>query len=366
MEQIVASSASHVIRPALASIKSELAAVLKDGRVLAGEVLKSPGDGQVMMAIGHHKVPAQTNLQLEPGQHFLFRVQMVGDGVLLHLLGYGDPQEAALLAALRNVVGEDRPVGELLSLLAARLRAEIQAPGGEMDRLRQLLANLDEHALKPGQTGKELGALLVKSGLRYEAALLAATRGAIASQLLEALGGDLKGRLLAALVDLPAGELREAVTRALAGLEAEQLLNLARQRAGDPQVWSFPFPDAEGWTTARLHVLPRRPDTDENGQETGEEVTRVVLGVSFSRTGPVRVDLMQTETRLSVRLLVSSEKVAERIRGDYEELAEILGGAGKRTVNLFARLGKPEEVSMGSHTLDIRFLRENHLMDVSG
>jgi len=35
-------------------------------------------------------------------------------------------------------------------------------------------------------------------------------------------------------------------------------------------------------------------------------------------------------------------------------------------VNLFARAGTREEVSMEAHTLDIHFLREHHLMDVSG
>ena len=365
MEPIVASQAPHVIRPAASAVKADLAAVLKDGRILAGQVLQSPGDGSVMIAIGRHQIPAESNLQLEPGQHFLLRVQNFGDGILLHLLGYGDPEEAALLAALRRVIGEDRPVGELLSLLAARLRAELAQPGDQLERLRNLLASLDKHVLQPGAGGKDLVALLARSGMRYEAALLLAARNGPASGLLEALRADLKGRLLGALADLPEGGLRDAVAKALAGLEAEQLLNLARQRAGEPLVWSFPFPDGQDWTTARLFVQARRDERDGSDEAEQEEVTRVVLGVSFTNTGPVRVDLLRTESVLSVRLLVTREDVARRIREDAEELAERLGD-GSRSVNVFARTATKEEVSMDTHTLDIHFLREHHLMDVSG
>ena len=365
MEPIVASTVSHVIRPAAASVKADLAAVLKDGRILAGEVLKSPGDGQVMIAIGRFKVPAETNLQLEPGQHFLFRVEMLAGGALLHLLGYGDPEEAALLAALRKVVGEERPVGELLGDLAARIRAEMAQPGSAMDRLRTLLQGLGTHVALPEGGGEELTGLLARSGLRYEAALLLAARGGLLPGLLEQLGADLKGQLLAALADLPEGELRDAVAKALSGLEAEQLLNLARQRAGEALVWSFPFPDAEGWTTARLLVPPRSDDEgDKDGEGEGES-TRIVLGVDFSALGPVRIDLLRSEHLLSVRLLCASEEVAARIRADYGTLVELLE-TGERPVNVFARQGTPNEVSVSAHTLDISFLREHHLMDVSG
>ncbi|MEW6073175.1 MAG: hypothetical protein AB1726_11375 [Planctomycetota bacterium] len=367
MEPIVASTVSHVIRPAAAAVKADLAAVLKDGRILAGEVLASPGNGTVLIAIGRHQVPAETNLLLEPGQHFLVLVQVQEKGgVLLTLLGAGDPDEAALLAALRGVIGEDRPVGECLAALAARLRAELRAPGEGFDGLRALLAGLEAHAAAPEGNGSELARLLARSGLFYEAALLAAARGGGVAALLAALGGDLKGELLAALASLPEGDLREAVRKALAGLESEQLLNLARQRSGEPPVWSFPFPDGDGWTTARL-LVPRRQERDAEGGEGegGEEPARLVLGVSFTGLGAMRIELARAESLLAVRILAAREDVAARIRADAGELARLLGD-GAREVAIFARAGTPAEVSVAAHALDIPFLREHHLMDVSG
>ena len=72
--------------------------------------------------------------------------------------------------------------------------------------------------------------------------------------------------------------------------------------------------------------VPPRSDEEEGSEGADqEEVTRVVLGVSFTNTGPIRVDLLRTESVLSVRLLVTREHVAQRIREDAEELAGRLG-----------------------------------------
>ena len=351
----------------------ELSALLRDGRVLAGEVLQTMTGG-VLLGIGRQRVPAQTNLQLEPGHHFLFQVEHAAEGILLRILGQGGGEESDLLRLLRQVIGEDRPIGELLAEIAARVRSSLAKPGGDPGALRALLDALDGHVFRPGGPGAHgadgaaLRDLLGRAGLRYEALLLAAAARGAAPALLTALARDLKGELLRHWLDLPEGALRDAVGRALAGLEAEQLLNLVRRQTGEPQVFGFPLPDGEGWTTAKLLVHPRRDreggeGQDEDGADSG--VHRLVLGVSFSRTGPVRADLVLTDRTLSARLTVTDAAVAERVRRDLRPLAESVSD-GRRRVRLSVGLGTREDVEVGARPLDLQVFRDHPLMDVHG
>jgi len=90
-----------------------------------------------------------------------------------------------------------------------------------------------------------------------------------------------------------------------------------------------------------------------------------VLGVSFSRTGPVRAEVTWTEEALTVRLLVTQPGLAERIQRDTQELVQRLGD-GSRLVRVVAARGTPEEVNVGARPLDISLFRDHRIMDVSG
>ena len=50
MEPLVASTLPAVLRPSAAALQSDLAAVLRDGRLLAGDVLIGPHEGSVTLA----------------------------------------------------------------------------------------------------------------------------------------------------------------------------------------------------------------------------------------------------------------------------------------------------------------------------
>lgn len=369
MDPIAAQNHALPLRPSAAgSGQVELSTLLRDGRVLAGEVLQSMNGG-VLIGIGRHRVPAQTNLQLEPGHQFLFQVEHAGDNVVLRILGQGGGEESDLMRLLRQVIGEDRPIGTLLSELASRVRAELAKPNGpDASGLRSLLDALGGHVFRPGEDGVALRELLARSGLRYEALLLGASvRGGVA-QLLSALSGDLKAELLRSWTELPEGPLRDAVGRTLAGLEAEQLLNLVRRQTGEPLVFGFPLPDGEGWTTAKLLVHPRQErEGDEGSAPEGSDrgVHRLVLGVSFSRTGPVRADLVLTDRSLSARVQLTDPDLVQRVRRDLRPLAQSLGD-GKRRVRLSVGLGRWEEVEVGTRPLDLQVFRDHPLMDVQG
>jgi hypothetical protein len=335
----------------------ELSTLLRDGRMVAAEVLTRPGDGTVMLAIGRHVVPAETELRFEPGTRFLLRVEDGPEGLVLRLLGGEGDEEPGLLRALRRVVGQGRPLGELLGDLHVALVA--QGPAGAA-----LARGLAQHAALPGG-GALLASLLLGSGLAHESLLAAAVQGGpggAGSGALAAAGSDLKAWLLRALQDLPEGPAREAARQALAGLEAEQLLNLARERMGEPLVFALPFLDGEAWTTARFQVPPR-----ERGAEGEEEAAsfRMAVGLELSRLGPVRADLALTPTALVVRVLVTRADLARRLGAQAKELAARLGD-GHRRVQLHVRLDAPERVRLNPRPLDIRFLQEHRLLSVDG
>lgn len=363
MEPVAATSA---IRPVGAVASGDARPLLQDGRILAAQVLDRPDEGRLMLALGRHHVPADTNLRLEEGDSFLVRVVGSGDQAVLQILQEGDPIVQRLLDALRQVVGEGRPVGELLGELAATIRAELARPGGALEDLRALLADLSGQLVTPEGEESNLFELFRRSALRYEALLARFAHRAPTAAELEFLRGNLKARLLEALGRLEEGPVRKSLEHVLSSLESEQLLNVARRAAGDALVFSFPFPDPAGWTTAQLFLPPRERDAEGGErQESRDHPECLTVAVRFSRLGPVRADLVLTPARLDLRLFVRDEELAARLRADAEELARRVGD-GKRDVHVFARAAVEAELDPAAHPLDIRFLRGRHILDLDG
>lgn len=365
----IASSGPGASPRSLGGGGGELAALLRDGRILSAEVLTKPGEGTLLLALGRHVIPAESGLQLEPGERFLVRVKQGPEGTALERLLAPPATQETLLAALRDGVGERRPLGELFGALARALRAALTEPNAPPE-LRTLLEGLLTHSLRPESGAKGLRALVGGLGQGHEAALAALLTGRVGRASFERLRGDLKALLLGALATLEesgaGGPVREAVVRALVGLESEQLLNLARERTGEPLLFSFPFPDpsaeAERWATLRWLVPAWHGRAEASDQDTSYRLT---LGLELTRLGPLRADFALTPARLSLRVLVTRADVAQRVEAGLELLRRRVGD-GRRAVDASVRLGTPGEAELGLRALDIRYLREHHLMNVAG
>lgn len=451
---------SPSLRPTL-SIHGDLAAVLQHGRVVAGEVMQKLDGGSLLLGVGNHRVAAQSGVELPIGKRFLAQVEKTAGGaVVLHLLGgEGASAEPKLVSALRGVVGQDRPVGELLRGLAQSLRNASAEPGNA--QLSKLAGDLDAHVFQPGSSGAELASLVARAGFHYEAALLAyalrgstglsageelqalakklaaelalaasqvhgplepAAVGALGEQLrrqlesflrarrgrgqgraelaagledmltrafgsrgealrariaqlvgdsalLESLAredaqlsGNLKAQLLGALEGLPEGKAREALERVLAGIESEQLLNVARKESSEGLHLSIPVLDGERWATADLFF---RDERRRGGQAADDGMLRLTLAVDFSRLGPLRAEVGITRDDLALSIVAGSEEVATRLRSELDTLAASLARDG-RTVRVSVRAGGPEEVAAHRLAHDVRWLRENHILDCEG
>ena len=473
---------ANSVRPVLA-LDASLTSVLREGRMVAGQVLQSMDGGSLLVGIGRHRVPADANVDLQPGDRFLARVEKTDQGTVLRILGERGEAEPRLLTALRAVVGNDRPIGELLGDLASKLRASANSAGTSEKSVADLLQQLGGHVFEPGSSGSDLQRLIARSGLDLEALLLSASQGGkspaamgsllsslaeelllrlqtymtqlglglskndlklleksfleqlatlqvddgapnamektsrlgqaiearLASAIRQSMKGrarealletlkpllasfsaseagakaldrllrvltrqqdssaitmNLKGRVLAALASLPEGEARDAAVRMLAGIESEQLLNLARREFHEGWHLALPVPDGDRWATAQLFY---HDSDDSRGQRggRGEDMQRLTVAVDFSALGPLRAEIGVRDDLVALRIVVTRPEIAERLRGEAAELLERLGTGG-REARISVTVGKRDETDVDSLATDIRWLREHHLMDLSG
>ena len=78
----------------------------------------------------------------------------------------------------------------------------------------------------------------------------------------------------------------------------------------------------------------------------------------------MRAELTLEPKLLGVRVLVAKEELVPRLERDLAALAGALGG--ERAVRIQVRALADGEDALGERPLDIRFLRENRLLDVAG
>ena len=409
------------------ALRSELSSVLRAGRVLPIEVLEASADGTALLAVAGRRVPAESKIDLRPGERFLAVVEDANGALGLRRVSAVAPGDELLLDALRAVVAEEMPAGARVAQLLVRiasaevagqdrtsLASEPTAPEPSASRqpapaeivagdvtpgaphaddtaaiaeltiaLRAHIVPLDGGARDGGAAhgdgaavdGRSLRTLLESSGLFFESRLLrAARRGPGAAMRGASSARDLKASLLTALGTLGPGPRRAAVEQALAGLEAEQLLNVARARSGDAPVVGLPVPDPSGTaglaSLASAHVLFVREDPAQREDETESDAdrpsgTRIALGIELSRLGPVRADVRFDGTRITVRFSVERAGVAERIRADVEPLSEELAIDG-RAARVEVATTSRAEASVGAEARNVRFLRDHHLVDLLG
>jgi hypothetical protein len=446
----------------------ELATILREGRVLAGEVLQTLHEGTILIGVGRHRIAATSDTQLRPGARHLFEVLSEGEPLQVRVVPTaGEGADDELLRALRTALAAEQPLGSMLESLAAVLERELRGAPERRAALQRLLDALGGRALRPGAGGGELAAALKSGGLAYEARLAdlalrssasaldefaalaraafaeelggdgaadelgAALRRLVASEraptsatelarrlgaalelaaaragwsggalarvrglgvdawpqsfrraLVRALAGggadaqagpvelesaaaelarDFKAELLRARAELEPGAARAAVERALANLEAEQLLNVARGASHEPLQWSLPLRDGERWTTAHLYV--RRDGSGRRGPASGEG--RLALAVEFSSTGPVHADVLLGSGGVALRILVSSDEVAARLRERLPDLEQHLAFGG-RAVRASLATAPEEQLRAEDGVRDLDLLRDRSVMDLLG
>ena len=253
------------------------------------------------------------------------------------------PQFAAALAEPRLQAGERAPPFTRLLLALGSLLDGLPSepfPAAVREDLRDLVAvagispalarAVSEALLGEGRSGalaKTLAELASESALQPTLPPTLPPEGEVL---------DLKQWLLSALEKgqdglEPSGRPTHALRGALAALEAEQFVALARSQAGEGQCLAFALRDGSRFADA--HLVHRRLDDSEGDERSAERgprrSSRAVLGLDFSRTGPVRAEFLLDASNLRVRLDVGSEAVAGRLHAGLEALRERLAANGR-------------------------------------
>ena len=284
----------------------------------------------------------------------------------------GDP--TALLPG--NPVPGSAVPGDALEALAAALArvgraAPVQA-GGAWSAWIQGLAEALASALGSSEPGLrralERGGLAGREALALRAllesgALSSAARRALLGSALTA--AEERGQLAALLQELPEGEARERGQRALRGLEADRLLALVRQAAGDELRTSLPFPDGAGLTVLHLFVRPDRDGSAADAETSAPTGWRVRLGLDLQALGPLRLDLLWRQERLVVSIACSSASTLERVRAAEGLLSEQLAAEGQE-VDLVLSLAAAEDLDLSAESLRIPAPEGESWMDLAG
>lgn len=372
MEPLSNSVASALkIQPTLATLPV-LNALLRDGLVVSGEVLETSA-GLAYLSLGGRRVPAETSVELRPGQKFRARVQ-TGDGrIVLRLLEAPPEAGETLERALRSVLAQDEPQGALVAKLVADLVEHGEKlPAQERERLLAVVREIERFVFTPrtraaGEAGSEpaISARVLKEALGGTGAFHEALIAGGGREAIELARADLKSWLWTALSRTTDATEKAILQRALDGIEAEQLLDVARRESGDARAIGLAVPDGPATATAFLVVHPDARREEADSEPEHERRLCVDLCVSFSRLGPVRAEFRLEGGRLGVRFVVADPEVAARIERDAGTLVE--GLTASAPVASFAVLrAPPEAVDTALTPGDVRFLREHPLVDLVG
>jgi hypothetical protein len=221
--------------------------------------------------------------------------------------------------------------------------------------LRGYLAGLDAQALEHAGWLPWV-ALLLGEKLEFS------ERGLRRRALLELLQEDFKTRLAALAQESGSAPEREAAGRALRAVEAEQLRNLARARLGEALHVGLLAPDGAGVANAHLLVQPRREEA-RGGEDQAELGERISVGADFSRLGPLRAEILLKHGRLHLRLSAVRPETVALLQAELGALGNELAGGG-REVSLALVQQEPDKADLAGG--DLGYLRERHLMDLSG
>jgi hypothetical protein len=349
-------------------------ALLREGRVLAARVRDVLADGVVVLQVAGERLAARAAIPLARGELLLLRAEVDANGWLLRLVTpQVAPPDSRLRQALLAVLEHEQPLASALGDLRAVLERARRDPTVTRAALDALDAALAEHVLQPGADGDALRALVRRSGLLQEARLLALARDPRAVNARE-LRADLKSRLLAALESLPDGELGEAVANALDALEAGQLSHVARRERGEPLQVEIPLAADDAWKSAHLRVERRRESGERQGERSGGPddersrrgaATRALLGVEFSRLGPIAIDIALSGSALHLRLRAASPPIAGRLRDAQSELLGALERTGL-SAQIAIGIAPSDELAAALRAPSPGLLADRPLMDVRG
>ncbi|MCH8156796.1 MAG: flagellar hook-length control protein FliK, partial [Nitrospinae bacterium] len=241
------------------------------------------------------------------------------------------------LGKIKALLPQKQPFGDMVQKLEAlvstpSLLKTLRAESSPIERLIQTL-----EILRP-QSGQIPNGARVKeqvnlSGINYEPKVKQVLEGKKSAQNLSELGRDLKGQLLelAKALEVRADakdvspvqrrqimELAQTFRRAGDNIELQQLTNQLARQENQPIVLQIPNPFALGEKTIKLYVR-HATDEEEGGKKDKGKGVFLVFLLNMSALGDLRIDARVSQNRISIKINVENEAVAQFIDRNLEE-----------------------------------------------
>ncbi|MBI3014026.1 MAG: flagellar hook-length control protein FliK [Candidatus Tectomicrobia bacterium] len=379
-------------RPSLipvSGVSQSLLPLLAPGQLVRGEVLSNFSPQQFLVQIQGEIVQAQSTSPLPVGAEISLKVEALSPQIVFSLFPEGSAStQWEKFAGLRDGI---RRWNEYSSLWEALLRNLSTAkghpqggyPAPAVRNLQDLLTSLP--LKEPGSMPLRLA--LASSGLFYESTIFKAARdGTLRPQT---GAQDLKGALLRytathfadtreagyPLRGYPeaGGPWGETLTGGKefhpAGHAARQLLNLielyqvsnaARENGTDSFTFPLAFASPGGLAPAYLRLeVPHR-----KGRQADPRPVTLLLYLTLSSLGSLRVDGLISDRRVSLSLAVESEEAAAALRRGRGALRERLAAFGFRLEEFLCRVSPRKVEEASKEVSPLHWLGGQGLLDV--
>jgi hypothetical protein len=268
---------------------------------------------------------------------------------LFHFIQSGEPVFKRVEAGMiKPYLASRQPVGEMITKLST-LAGEISSKAGFLNLDSGKVAQLNQtlQLLSP-DNGKTPDAQLLKqqvdvSGINYEAKVKQFLNpGANHGKPVE-LGHDLKGQLLDIIQKLENQAIQakgfsstqlqtlkehtQVFRQAVENIELNQLTNQLARQENQSILLQIPNPYGHDNQSIKLYVRPS--EDEESGKKGGaKETYNLAFFLDLSKLGNVRVDSQISQTRLSVKMRVENQSVADFMDSKIGELNSRLTDLG--------------------------------------
>lgn len=293
------------------------------------DVLRPGPDGRVWVALLGREQLASAESPLTPGQRLLLEVRTTADGIVLR-----QPDASASLDKLAASILRESGRTDVPAMLDSLLAETDSIDTPQAKHLQAAIAKL-----RPANEAPDAATVqrnVADGGVQYEAKLAALAGDPRAAR--EAWTGVHRNDLKAAVLDLlrSVAEVASvpATRETLDRIEAAQAANVLSTSRDGPLVVPVPFPDGDGWTTARLAIQPER---DAEGVAESHGSFTFWTDVTLSDLGELWVEARHTPDAFRAVIYQSSSAAAAALVAELGSLETELKAGGTRSVSLDVR-----------------------------
>jgi len=329
-------------------------------------------------------VQTDSSQPLKPGDQIPVIAQRVANGSFHVLQSNGPVISRVDPGMIKPYLPFREPFGAMIIKLTAVVREML--PGHQFSKIagNEALARMDQtlQLLGPG-TEKSPNAQMVKeqvnlSGIDYEAKVKQfLEKGSNPGKGME-LSRDLKGQLLEIIQKLESQNAQkgflspqlqtlkdnvQVFRQAVDNIELHQLTNQLAKQEGQPLLLQIPNPYAHGDSTIKLYV---RPSGDEEDGKKGKSKQNfhLVFLLDLSNLGNLRVDSQITQSRLSIKMTVENQSIADFIASQAQDFVSQLAELGFQA-DLTCCVQDKINMDPGNDLPEILIKNEFRLVDVT-